>query len=204
MELTLVIFTTVLPGAEERGVQHHSLVSSLILLIPADLRSYLRSTSGHESSAMHKFCTQNAPYNHVFPNLFLHPNFQPGMFLKNLETPAWPFFGVTFFSTREYCMAMIGTDSTFAKLGRTKRRLGLVVRVLSGMRTHSAATGMCRRFYGSMVRRQVQRDVTRHFNWPLGTFPGFKYSRRTTHQKIFKTTRNYHISHTCFMMRVPL
>ena len=58
--------TTVLPGAEECGGQHHSMVSFLILLIPADLRSYLRSTGGHES----KFCTQNAKYNHVFPNLF--------------------------------------------------------------------------------------------------------------------------------------
>ena len=62
---------TVLPGAEERGVQHCSLVSFLIFLIPADLRSYLCSTGGHESSAMHKFCTQNAKYNHVVPNLFL-------------------------------------------------------------------------------------------------------------------------------------
>ena len=34
---------TVLPGTEERGVQHHSLASFLISSIPADLRSYLRS-----------------------------------------------------------------------------------------------------------------------------------------------------------------
>ena len=60
--------STVLPGAEERGagVQHRSLVSYLILLIPADLHSYLRSTSGHESSVMDKFCTQNAKYNMSF------------------------------------------------------------------------------------------------------------------------------------------
>ena len=57
--------------ASQPGVQHCSLVSFLILLIPADLRSYLCSTSGHESSAMHKFFIQNAPCNHVFPNLFL-------------------------------------------------------------------------------------------------------------------------------------
>ena len=30
-------------------------------------------------------------------------NFQPGMFLKNLEIPAWPFFSATFFGAREYC-----------------------------------------------------------------------------------------------------
>ena len=34
---------TVLPGAEERGVQHHSLGLFLIFSILADLRSYLRS-----------------------------------------------------------------------------------------------------------------------------------------------------------------
>ena len=94
--------TTVLTGAEEHGVQHHSPVLFLILLIPADLRSCLCSTGSHESSAMHKFCTQNAKYNLVFPNLFLYSNFQPGMFLKKLEIPAWPFFGAW-----EYCIYIL-------------------------------------------------------------------------------------------------
>ena len=70
-DIKLSTISTVLPGTVERGVQHRSLESFLILLIPADLRSYLRSTGGHESSAMHKFCAWNAPYHPVFPNLFL-------------------------------------------------------------------------------------------------------------------------------------
>ena len=52
--------TTVLPDAEERGVQHRSLASFLIFSIPADLRSYLCSIGGHESNATHRFCTLNA------------------------------------------------------------------------------------------------------------------------------------------------
>ena len=36
----------------------------------------------------------------VFLNLFLSLTFQPGMFLKVLETPAWPFFSDTFFSAQ--------------------------------------------------------------------------------------------------------
>ena len=76
---------TVLLGAKERGVQPRSLESFLIFLIPADLRSYLRSICGHESSATPKFCTQNALWNHVFPNLIISSNFRPCIFLKNLE-----------------------------------------------------------------------------------------------------------------------
>ena len=51
---------TVLPGAEEHGVQHCSLALFLIFSISADLRSYLRSIGSHESSVMYKVCTQNA------------------------------------------------------------------------------------------------------------------------------------------------
>ena len=91
-----VFFTdcsTVLPGAEECGVQHRSLASSLIFLTPAGLHSYLRSIGSQESSAMSKLYTQKALWNRAFPNLSLSSNVQPGMFLKNLEIPAWPFTG---------------------------------------------------------------------------------------------------------------
>ena len=89
---------------EERGVQHRSLVLILILLIPADLRSYLRSTGGHESSAMPKFFLSKMHHTTMsFQICPYNSNFQPGMFLKHLEIPAWPFFGDTFFGAREYC-----------------------------------------------------------------------------------------------------
>ena len=52
--------------------------------------------------------------------------------------------------------------------------------VLSSMCTHSGT--ICLNLYGSLVRRQVLRDVTRHFNRPFGNLPGFEY-RRVIHRK---------------------
>ena len=53
---------TVLSGAEERGVQRHSLAPFLISSIPADLRSYMRSkqltTMQHKVQGLHTFRTQ--------------------------------------------------------------------------------------------------------------------------------------------------
>ena len=69
--------STVFLDAKERGVQHCSLASFLIFLIPANSRSYLHSI---RSSETYKFCTQNALKNHIFPNLFVSSNFQPRMF----------------------------------------------------------------------------------------------------------------------------
>ena len=68
---------TVLPGAEERGVQHHSLVSFLILLIPADLRSYLRSPAVMKAvqctsfaPRMQNTCTTMSFQNQFFSSFF--------------------------------------------------------------------------------------------------------------------------------------
>ena len=57
--------------------------------------------------------------------------------------------------------------------------------VLSSMCTHSGT--ICPSFYGSPVRYQVLRDVTRHFNRPFGNLPGFKH-RRVIHQKNFRSS----------------
>ena len=43
---------------------------------------------------------------------------------------------------------------------------------------------ICPSFYGSPVRHQVLRDVTRQFNWPFGNLPSFKH-RRVIYQKNF-------------------
>ena len=52
------------------------------------------------------------------------------------------------------------------------------VRVLSSMCTHSGT--ICPISYGSPVRQQVLRDVTRHFNQPFGNLPGFEHRGRFT------------------------
>ena len=71
---------------------------------------------------------------------------------------------------------------------------------LCGMCTHSGT--ICPSSYGSQVRHQVVRDVTRHFNPPFGNLPGFEH-RRVIHQKTFQE-KLYHISHTYFLVKVPL
>ena len=81
---------TVLSGAEERGVQHYSLAQFLIFLIPADLRSFLRSkqlaSMQYKAQGLHTF--------HIrLSTPFLSLNSYPSRFFKNLEIPAWPFFG---------------------------------------------------------------------------------------------------------------
>ena len=69
--------------------------------------------------------------------------------------------------------------------------------VLSGMCTHSET--ICPSFYG-LVRLQVRRDVTRHFNRPIGNFPGFEY-RRVFYQKNFRSSSI--IIATLFLVTVP-
>ena len=68
------------------------------------------------------------------------------------------------------------------------------------MCTHSGT--ICPSFYGSSVRHQVLHDVTRHFNRLFGSLLGFEH-RRVIHQKNFQE-KLYHISHTYFLVGVPL
>ena len=49
--------------------------------------------------------------------------------------------------------------------------------------THSGT--ICPSFYGSLARYQVRRDVTQHFNRPIGNLPGFDY-RQVLHPKNFQ------------------
>ena len=41
------------------------------------------------------------------------------------------------------------------------------------MGTHSRTITLS--FYGILVRHEILRDVTRHFNWPFGTLTNFLY-----------------------------
>ena len=66
--------------------------------------------------------------------------------------------------------------------------------MLSGMCTHSGT--ICPSVYGSPVRHQVLRDITRHFNRPFGNLLGLEH-RRVIHQNTFQE-KLYHISHTYF------
>ena len=61
--------------------------------------------------------------------------------------------------------------------------------VLCGMGTHSGT--ICPSSYGSPVRRQVLRDVTQHFNWPLGNLTGFEH-RRVIYQKHWVSQSTWH------------
>ena len=56
-------------------------------------------------------------------------------------------------------------------------------REMSGTCTHYGT--ICPSVYGSLVRHQVLRDVTQHFNRPFGNRPGFEH-RRVTHKKLFR------------------
>ena len=61
---------------------------------------------------------------------------------------------------------------------------------------------ICPSVYGSPVRHQVLRDVTRHFNRPFGNLLVFEL-RRVIHQQTFQE-KLYNTSYTYFLVRVPL
>ena len=69
------------------------------------------------------------------------------------------------------------------------------------MCTHSGT--ICPSSYGSPVRQQVLRDVTRHFNQPFGNLPGFEH-RRVIHQKNFSGVALSHKPHLIFGESSPL
>ena len=87
---------TVLSGAEERGAQRRSLALFLIFSIPANLPSFLRSQ--RLATMQYKSTRFAHAFAYDYPNWFCLQISSLVRSQKNLEIPAWPFFG-----TRQYC-----------------------------------------------------------------------------------------------------